>query len=248
MTHKDQWTAGFGAAFRPYFDLMPEWQTEAWVRLAINYLHLGKGSSLLDCPCGFGRISVPLAKAGIEVTGVDIMPEYVAEFNKTAETEQLPLTAIVGDMRDLPFENQFDGAINLFTSFGYFTDEGDNQRVLSSVFTALKPGGRFILDTVNRDWLAKNYVSSNWENRGDLRLLQRRSFDFETSLETCDWTFMDTDGEETFTVPLRWYNLHELVAMFEAAGFVDILHFGDFDEQPVGFSTKRLFVVGTKPE
>lgn len=247
MAQSNVWVDGMAAAFRPYFDTMPQWQTEGWIKLAIKHLHLSKDTRLLDCPCGIGRLCIPLARQGIEIVGVDISPDYIDELNRKAGAESLPIQTKLADMRNLPFENEFDAAMNLFTSIGYFEDDVENQKVIDSAYRALKPGGRFLLDTVNRDWLAKNFTSSNWENRGEFRLLQRRTFDFERSIETCHWTFIRGKKEHVYCVPLRWYSLHELVGMFRAAGFVDIEHFGDFDEEPVDFNTRRLFVIGRKP-
>ena len=57
-----------------------------------------------------------------------------------------------GDMRRLPWAEQFDACINLFTAFGYFEDEAENQQVLHQVQRVLKPGGELFLDVSNRDY------------------------------------------------------------------------------------------------
>ena len=52
-------------------------------------------------------------------------------------------------MRDLPFESDFDLVVNLFTSFGYFQQEGDDVKVIESISRALKNDGILILDYLN---------------------------------------------------------------------------------------------------
>jgi ubiquinone/menaquinone biosynthesis C-methylase UbiE len=247
MTEQSVWNKGFGKEFKPFLWAIPRKRTNAWVRVAIKRLHLKKGSKFLDCPCGPGRISIPLLKKGVRVTGIDINKDYLAEFAAKAKRAKLKVDLHHGDMRRLPFRDQFDAAANLFTSIGYFENDRDNQAVINTAFRSLKSGGRYLLDTANRDWLLRNFVSSNWHEHDGVRLLQQRTFDFKTSIERCRWTFMHDGGEETYEVPLRWFSVHEMVKMFEKAGFIDIDIFGGFDEQPVDFNSQRFFVVGRKP-
>jgi len=247
MKNESVWNKGFGKKFEPYLWAIPRKTTNAWVRVAVRHLHLTKGTRFLDCPCGPGRIGIPLLKMGVRVTGVDINKDYLAKFSARAKRTKLKVDLLHGDMRRLPFRNKFDAAANLFTSIGYFERDRDNQAVINAAFRALKPGGRYLLDTANRDWLVRNYVSSNWDEHNGTRLLQRRTFDFKTSIERCRWTFAHDDGEETYEIPLRWFSVHEMVKMFEKAGFVDIEIFGGFEDQPIDFNSRRFFVVGRKP-
>lgn len=247
MSKESVWNKGFGKEFKPFLWAMPQKQTNAWVRIAIKHLHLRKGTRFLDCPCGPGRVSIPLLKKGVKVIGIDINKEYLAEFATRAQRAGLKVELHHGDMRRLTFHNQFDAAANLFTSIGYFESDRENQAVVNAAFRALRPGGRYLLDTVSRDWLLKHFVSSDWMERGGAKLLHQRTFDFKTSLEHCHWTFLHDGTEQTYEVTLRWYSVHEVLNMFKKAGFVDIETFGAFDEKPIDFNTRRFFVVGRKP-
>jgi SAM-dependent methyltransferase len=65
-------------------------------------------------------------------------------------------------MRALPFDSEFDAVINIFTAFGYFTDQDDDLRVLRAIRNALAPGGRFLLESVHRDGLLSRFRSRDW--------------------------------------------------------------------------------------
>lgn len=57
------------------------------------------------------------------------------------------------DMREIPFEDEFDAVINLFTAFGYFETEGEDRQVLAAVERALREGGAFLVDTIHPPWI-----------------------------------------------------------------------------------------------
>ena len=145
MNKKADWWHDFFPAFRPVFNLRRHKITNAEVRFLIKRLKLTTGSEFLDCPCGIGRIALPLARKGIRVTGVDIAPYYLDELASKARRRGLSVELHEGDMRDTDFHNRFDAAANLWTSFGYFEKESDNQKVLKRMYQAIKPGGRFLL-------------------------------------------------------------------------------------------------------
>src|SRR6185312_15567104 len=78
----------------------------------------------------------------------------------------LSVNFVHADMREMAFEKQFDGAYSMLTSFGYF-DEETNLRVAERIGRALKPGGRFLLDILNRDYVVADLpVRVWWEGPG----------------------------------------------------------------------------------
>jgi 2-polyprenyl-3-methyl-5-hydroxy-6-metoxy-1,4-benzoquinol methylase len=114
---------------------------------------------LLDVACGRGRHSIQMAMKGYEVTGVDLATKaletaklHAIEFGVEHRThfEQK-------DMRALNYHNQFDAAINVFTSFGYFTNS-ENFEVLQQISQSLKPNGLFLFDYLNPVTVEKNLM------------------------------------------------------------------------------------------
>jgi ubiquinone/menaquinone biosynthesis C-methylase UbiE len=244
---QDWWTP-FYAHFRPVFDSIPVKSTNTLVRYLIKKLGLRSGMKLLDCPCGIGRLALPLAKAGVKVTGVDFNAEYLEEVALKAKRRGLSVRLVQSDMRRIDFRNEFHVAINLWTSFGYFASEADNLRVLRRAYQALRPGGRFLLHVINRDWILANFQSQDWWEAGQTRILEKRYFDYSTSISYDDWTYIKDGKEVTCRCQLRAYSFHELLAMFRKVGFIDIVGFGSERDTPISRDARMLFVFGTKPK
>ncbi|UCG61462.1 MAG: methyltransferase domain-containing protein [Candidatus Zixiibacteriota bacterium] len=248
MAKKDAgWWDEFFPAFRPIFDKMPRRTTNAEVRFIIKKLNLRSGRKFLDCPCGIGRIALPMARQGIKVTGVDITESYLEELARKARARGLRLDLHRADMRRIDFDSQFDAAGNLWTSFGYFKKESDNLLVLKNLFKALKPGGKFMLHIINRDWIMANFEATDWYNVGDMKVLENRGFDFATSTSIGTWTFIRKGQERSYDNAIRMYSYHELLDMFRKVGFIDIEGWGSEKEEPISLRSRMMFVVGTRP-
>lgn len=129
-------------------------------------LGLKPGSRLLDLACGTGRHSLLLARRGAFVVGVDKTEAYLKEARANARGLKNCLYAR-GDMRRLPFEGEFDAAMNLWTSFGYFAKPSDDLKALKGVARALKPGGLFLIDLIDFAWVKKHGTRRRWDRRAD---------------------------------------------------------------------------------
>lgn len=129
-------------------------------------LKLKPGSRVLDLACGTGRHSVLLARRGAFVIGVDKTDAYLKVARRAARGLPNCLFAR-GDMRRLPFNGEFDAAMNVWTSFGYFDKESDDLKALKGVARALKPGGLFLIDLLDFAWVKKHGQQRRWDRRAD---------------------------------------------------------------------------------
>ena len=129
-------------------------------------LRLKPGSRVLDLACGTGRHSVLLARRGAFVVGVDKTAAYLKEARRAARGLDNCLFAR-GDMRRLAFQGEFDAALNLWTSFGYFAKPSDDIVALKGVARALKPGGLFLIDLLDFAWIKKHGQRRRWDRRAD---------------------------------------------------------------------------------
>lgn len=243
----EDWYDDFFPVFRPLFDAIHPQTTKAEVRAVIKYLGLKRGHRFLDCPCGIGRIALPLAARGVKVTGVDFMQSYLDELQARAARKKLSITTLRADMRNISFEREFDTAGNLWTSFGFFKTETENQRVINRMYRALKPGGRFLLHVINRDWLLRHYTAEGWTKTSQARLFERRYFDAATSTNYGQSIIIAGDKKFYRESRLRLYAFHEIIAMFAKAGFVDIAGYGGYRKEPVTYESRMMWVVGTRP-
>jgi SAM-dependent methyltransferase len=136
------------------------------VKFLWKVLGLKKGSRVLDIPCGTGRHAVRLARRGASVLGVDITDAYLREARRAARGLR-NARFVRGDMRRVPLKNEFDAAINLWTSFGYFERASDDIKTLRGVARALKDGGLFLIDTADITEIRRRLHSRSWSRRAD---------------------------------------------------------------------------------
>lgn len=236
--------------YRASFAAMSEERTVEEVALITKALNLVPDSDILDLCCGPGRHTIALAKEGYRMSGLDLSGEYIDIAKKEAAEAGVDIDFRVGDMRLIPFEQKFDAVINIFTSFGYFQEDEENEKVLHSAVKKLKPGGKFLIDLANRDYLVRNFTPSHWLEREDIYVLQEHSFNVQTSRSEDYWVFIEKkDGQrKEFNVSIRVYSLHEVIELFEKAGLRFEEAWGDFDGEPFHFASRRLIALGTKVE
>ncbi|RUV02473.1 class I SAM-dependent methyltransferase [Mesorhizobium sp. M1A.F.Ca.IN.020.03.2.1] len=114
-----------------------------------GFLSISQDSSILELGCGYGRITNRLAKKGARVSGIDISPVLLKKAEADAAKHGVTVEYVLGDMRSLPWRDRFDAAFLWYTTFGYF-DDADNSLVLREAASALRNGGRLLIDYPNR--------------------------------------------------------------------------------------------------
>ena len=204
---------------------------------------------MLDLCCGWGRHAVPLAQQGMRVTGLDLSAYHLKLAKAAAREAGVEINLVRGDMREIPREaGRFDAVTNCFTSFGYFESGEEDQRVLTGIRRALKPGGRFFIDTINHDRLMRVFRDSEWRERPDGGLnLERRSYDIHTGRIDVDWTFVTTEGEQRRqSHSLRLYTFTELDAMLSRAGLTVRNTWGGFDGSAFSMYSPRMIVLAER--
>jgi len=247
MAKQRNWWETFFDDLRPAFPRAAPRESLKEARYICRKLGLKKGMKFLDCPCGFGRVSLPLAKMGVKVTGVDITQSYLDEFERKARKAGVKVRLFRRDMRRISFRNEFDAAANLYTSFGYFESDAQDLLVLKKVFQALRSGGRFMLNTMNRDWIILNFTANGWYEMSGIKVLEVRRFDYSRSIMHDTWHFLKDGVEKVHQTTVRFYSFHELRAMLQKVGFVDIEGYGSQDDQPTGRTNRELYVIARKP-
>lgn len=177
------------------------------------------GATILDLACGTGRHAVELASRGYQVVGFDLSLAMLARAADEAQDRKQKINFVQGDMREMTFEETFDGVFSWNTSFGYF-DEEKNAAVIAKVHRALKKGGQFLLDVVNRDNLVRQAPSLAWFEGDGCICMDEMQIDFITSRMKVKRTLMMDDGRtKEIEYSIRVYSLHELGKMLHDNGF-----------------------------
>ena len=125
---------------------IPEELSSKEADFLIDTMKIKKGSEILDVPCGFGRLAVPLAKKGFNLTCMDISEQFLMGFDKKVKEERLPIRIIQGNILTFEFTGLYDGAFCMGNSFGYFDYEG-MKIFVKKVSACLKPNARFVINS-----------------------------------------------------------------------------------------------------
>ena len=232
-----------------YRERLSQDATERETAFAVRALGLRERDRVLDLACGHGRHAVALARRGMVVTGQDLNEDYLRTAQEDAEQAGVEIETVHSDMRSIPFTNEFDAVINMFTAFGYFDSEDEDVRVLLSVANALKSGGQLLLDTINREWVLSNYVQNDWHtDDGGNTYLEHREFDLITGRNRVTFSIVAADGtrRESRGHDVRLYTLTELVRLLDTAGLRLSATYGDYDGAPYAINTPRMIVVARK--
>lgn len=206
------------------------------------------GAKLLDLACGVGRHAIGMAKRGYDVTGLDFNADYLKVAAAAAMEAGVRVHWQQGDMRTLPFEGEFDAAYSYFTSFGYFSDD-ENEKVIEGVARAVRHGGRFLIDVINRDWILTHPTHRVWNQRDDGSLLmEETSFDLRHSRVIARQIHLAPDGakrlEKSYMV--RAYTCGELSAMLHRHGLETREAWGGIDRGELTVESRRLVLVADR--
>jgi len=223
-------------------------ETEREVEGLTGLLELKPGQLIADICCGMGRHAVPLAEAGFEVVGVDAS-EMMLAAAKCAAGDDRRLLAVRADAANLPLRSaSVDVALNLFNSFGYFEDEGADQRVLAETARCLRAGGKFLLETRNREHqilFAPQHLRVALADGSPA--VMRCDYDRERHRLCSTWSRPDRPEETLYRAAIRLYGLEELVEMFERAGLVVDATCGDYQGTRFEGHERMLIVLAHKP-
>jgi SAM-dependent methyltransferase len=177
------------------------------------------GARILDVGCGYGRHAIELVQRGLDVTGLDLSLPLLIRAADEAQKRALSVNFVHADMREMAFDQEFDGVTCMLTSFGYF-DEDANMRVAEGMARALKPGGRLLLDIVNRDYIVSDLPSRVWWEGNGCVVLEEVDFNFHTSRILTHRSIVFEDGRQVEQeLSIRAYSLHEIGRLLRQAGF-----------------------------
>ncbi len=213
---------------------------------ALQLLSLKPGAKVLDLCCGPARHALELARRGYKVTGVDRTHSYLERAKKMAQDERLEVEFIEEDMRRFVRPSAFDAVINLFTSFGLFEDDADNQKVLDNIYRSLRPGGAALIDTISREIVMRDFKERDWVESGDGLLVEQRFVDEDWRWLKPRWIIVKDGEKKEFRWKLRLYSISEFCALLEGAGFKETRIHGSLDGRPYDRNAKRLVAVARK--
>ena len=240
------WAEYFDEVFlRVYRPLLDEERSALEADVIRELIDLPEGGAVLDVACGWGRHSVELARQGLAVTGFDLSAYLLREAREYADRAGTEVSWVRGDMRELPFRGEFDAALSLFSSLGYFPDHGEDAVVLRGIREAVRPGGALLIETMHRDLIAREFVERDWWEtpEGDLVWVERE-FDAVAGIsrETLRWRSPDgSAGAKPHAIRVR--SATEWDRLLGATGWQAEEWFGGWGLEPFELASERLIIL-----
>ncbi|MCL2196611.1 MAG: class I SAM-dependent methyltransferase [Treponema sp.] len=222
------------------FNLYGETSADEWKE------PLEEAPKVLDLCCGLGRISSELARMGFAVTGVDITDSFLNAAIEDAKYENLNIEYIKSDARDFVRPGYFDTIVNLYISFGYFSNQDDDLKVLCNAYDSLKKGGTFIIETMGKEIAVRDFIEAEWfERAGSTLLTEYTPLDSWTYLKN-RWIIIKDNKRLEKIFAQRLYCASELRALIQKAGFKKTDIYGDWDERSYDQHANKLIIVCRK--
>jgi SAM-dependent methyltransferase len=218
-------------------------QTRAEVDFLARVFDRNLGSHFLDVPCGNGRHAIEFASRGYRMTGLDLSDEFLAE---AGGSTTLPIRWVLGDMREIVWESEFDGAYCFGNSFAYL-DADDARRFFTGVAKALRRGGRCVVETgVAAESILPTRIAKRWFQLGDLYMLSENRYVPEASRLDIDYTFIHDGVTETRPTSSYVHTVAELRRMQAEAGLTPLELLASIDGERYEFGSPRLILIAEK--
>ena len=217
---------------------------------------LAPGSKVLDAGCGLGRISVELAALDLDVTGVDIIQSELDAAQDSAQAEGVELTLVNHDLRTFHAPNQFDCAVNLYTSFGYCDTVDEDMQILRNIAESVKPGGTFIMECTSRETAILYWTPGEEFERAGYKVVTH--FEVTGAWEglKSQWTLYPADADLKKTPAPQPVVDHTFIQRLYPAtflrnklmefGFSKAEVYGDFDFSPYNENARTMVLIGRK--
>ena len=236
----------------PHYDRRYSTMTEDipfWIRRAKEY-----GDPILELAIGTGRVAIPLAREGFNVTGVDISDSMMSLGKDKAVQEGVEIEWVKKDIRDFHLGKKFKLAIFPLNTICHFLRSDELKAFLSCVREHLLPEGRFIVDTFvpNPERLARDpkerFYNSEYEDpkgKGIIKVYESNEYDPALQINRVKFYYqLPGEPEEIVeNLPMRMFFPQELDALLECNGFDIEAKYGDYDDASFGSRSPKQMVV-----
>lgn len=212
-------------------------------------LALDTGGPVLELGCGTGRVTLPLARAGLEMVGLDNSPAMLETAQARADAENLPARFVLGDFRFFDLKRRFPLVILPFNGLAHLVEERDLFSCLGLIAAHLEPRGRFALDLPNpRPHLLSGndervFLSYDDAAGRRVEVYEESEYDAKARRSHVRWRHVSEAGEEIEELTLRVFFPDELIEILSRAGFAIERMEGDYDGRDFSPDAPQQLVV-----
>lgn len=219
-------------------------EAEDFIHRLLLQIGNSTAQTFLDLACGKGRHTTVLSENNNYCVGLDISPNSIAAANaKNLERARF----FVHDMRDAFPAKDFDAVFNLFTSFGYFETDKEDEQVLLNIFNSLKNGGFFIQDYLNPEPVMDKLPASHLIEDAGVRFDIKKYHNGASILKEINIVDEGKSYEATFTESVKIITVNQLKSLHQKAGFEIVSVFGDYELAPfIADKSPRTILISRK--
>lgn len=225
------------------------------LRFYKKWLPKNKEAKILELCCGTGRLTVPIAKAGYNICGVDYTSSMLEQAKVKASEAGLEINFIEADIRSLNLQEKFDFIFIPFNSIHHLYKNEDLFKAFNGVKNHLKEGGLFLLDCFNPNIQyivegekeQRKIAEYTTEDGRAVLIKQTMRYESATQINRIEWHyFINGEFHSIQNLDMRLFFPQELDSYLEGAGFEIIHKFGSFEEERfANKSEKQIFVCKT---
>lgn len=217
-------------------------EAEKLIQNLVGKLNLSANHKVLDLACGKGRHSLSFNQLGLDVIGLDLSPESI---NEAKELENDRLKFLIGDMRTFDVDHSFDAVFNLFTSFGYFKSDSENQLVINNIAKHLKKDGVLVIDYLNSVKVANQLPINERKKRGEVVFNIRKKI--ENGFIVKEIQFDHNNASHNFKEFVKYIDYEQFNSYLDNTNMTIVQSFGDYDLSSFNEkSSDRLILVAKK--
>ncbi|MGE3802664.1 MAG: class I SAM-dependent methyltransferase [Candidatus Kapaibacterium sp.] len=200
---------------------------------------------VLDIACGAGRHAITLAKRGFDVTAVDLSTNLLRHAHTQGQKEKVSIKFLQLDMRSLDFKAEFDLAVQLFSSFGYFNTVDEDFAVIQGARRSLRDIGYYAIDLINPLVLEKTLIPKSTKVLDDgVKIIEERVI-VEDRVEK-EITVQLKKEKLKFHESVRIYTPEKIERLLREAGFLPTHWFGDYAGLPFDRERSRRMIIVNK--
>jgi len=217
-----------------------------------RWMPKNKDARILELCCGSGRLTIPLAKEGYDITGVDFTASMLEKAREKASAEALEIEFIEADIRKLDLPEKFDLIFIPFNSIHHLYENEDLFQAFANVKAHLNEGGTFIFDCFNPNIQfmvegqkgLKPVAQFITEDGRDVTVQERMHYRNQTQINRIEWHyFINGEFDSIQNLDMRMFYPQELNAYVKVSGFTILGKFGGFEEEVFqDKSDKQVFV------